>query len=109
MEPVQDKLDDRLNSLLAQYREACPDPEPGANFMPQLWSRIEAQRGTAVSTLLRRWTEAWVIATVLVAVIVGGFLLPQFQEPPSYEAYVDVLSAADSAGDMALLPRGEAE
>jgi len=102
-------MDDKLNSLLARYREACPDPEPSANFTPQLWSRIEARRNAALSTLLLRWTEAWVIATVLVAVIVGGFLLPQFQEPPSYEAYVDVLSAADSAGDMALLPRGEAE
>ena len=106
-----DQVDDKLNSLLARYRDACPDPEPSAHFMPQLWSRIEAQRGAAISTLLRRWTEAWVIATVLVAVLVGGFLLPQLQEPQAYEAsYVDALSAADSASDFAiLLPRGDAE
>ena len=107
MEP----MDDKLNALLSQYRDACPDPEPSTNFMPQLWSRIEEQRSAAVSIWLRRWAEVWLIATALVAVIVGGFLLPQLQEAQTYEAtYVDALSAADSAGDLAiLLPRGEAE
>jgi hypothetical protein len=105
-----DRMDDKLNSLLSQYRDACPDPESGVNFMPELWSRIDARRGTAISTLLRRWTEAWLIATVLLAVVISVFLIPTFQEPPALQAsYVDVLSAADSAGDIAVLPRGEVE
>jgi hypothetical protein len=105
-----DRMGDKLNSLLSEYRDACPDPEPGANFMPELWSRIEVRRGLAVSTLLRRWTEAWLVATVVFALVISVFLIPSFQEPPALEAhYVDVLSAADSAGDMAVLPRGEVE
>ena len=109
-----DYMGDKLNSLLSQYRDAYPDPEPGANFMPELWSRIEARRGTAISVLLRRWAEAWLIATVVLAVVVSVFLIPRFPEEPVYEAsyeasYVDVLSAADSAGDIAVLPRGEVE
>ena len=109
-----DHMDDKLNSLLSQYRNACPDPVPGANFMPELWSRIEARRSTVISVLLRRWTEAWLIATVVLAIVVSVFLIPRFQEEPAYEAsyeasYVDVLSAADSAGDIAVLPRGEVE
>lgn len=106
-----DRMDDKLNSLLSAYRDACPDAEPGANFMPELWSRIEVRRGAAVSTLLRRWTKAWLVATVVLVVVSSVFLIPSFQEPPAYEAsYVDVLSAADSAGDLALLlPQGEIE
>ena len=40
----QDRVNDKLNPLWAQYREACPDPEPTAGFMPQMWQRIEARR-----------------------------------------------------------------
>jgi anti-sigma-K factor RskA len=105
-----DRMDDRLKSLLAEYRESCPDPEPGANFMPQLWQRIEANRSVSASRLLRRWAEAWLVATVAVAVLIGVFLAPRFQEPPALQAsYVDVLLAADSAGDAAILSRGESE
>jgi hypothetical protein len=103
-----DRMDDKLNSLLSEYRDACTDPDLGANFMPELWSKIEMRRGAAVSALLRRWTEAWLVATVVLALVIS--LIPSFQEPPAYEAsYVDVLSAADSAGDIVVLPRGEAE
>ena len=105
-----DRMDQKLNSLLAEYRDACPDPEPGTNFMPQLWLRIEAGRGATVSLLLRRWTEVWLLATVTLAIVIGVFLIPQFQDPPEYQAgYIDVLSAADSASDLAVLLRSELE
>ena len=105
-----DRMDDRLDSLLAEYRDACPDPEPGVNFMPQLWQKIEERRGAAASLLLRRWAEAWLLATVAIAIVIGVFLIPRLQEPPALQAsYVDVLSAADSASDAALLSRGESE
>ena len=105
-----DRMDDRLNSLLAKYRDACPDPEPGRNFMPQLWRRIEARRGATASLLLRRWAEVWIAATVAFAIVISLFLIPRLQEPPVYQAsYVDVLLAADSASDAAVLSRGEFE
>jgi anti-sigma-K factor RskA len=105
-----DRMDDRLNSLLAEYRDACPDPEPSTNFLPQLWRRIEARRGATASLLLRRWAEAWLLATVTLAIVIGVFLIPRLQDPPAYQAsYVDVLLAADSASDAAVLPRGESE
>ena len=105
-----DRMDDKLNSLLAEYRDTCPDPEPSANFMPQLWHKIEARRGATASLLLRRWVEAWLFATVTLAIVMGVFLIPRFQDLPEYQAsYVDVLSAADSAGDAAVLLLGESE
>ncbi len=37
--------DIRLQQLFAQYREACPDREPEANFMPKLWQKIDERQG----------------------------------------------------------------
>lgn len=34
-----------LDNLLQAYRQACPDIEPTANFMPALWQKIDARRG----------------------------------------------------------------
>ena len=35
--------DERLDALFRAYRQACPDPEPSADFMPRLWLKIEAR------------------------------------------------------------------
>jgi hypothetical protein len=34
-----------LDQLFERYAQACPDVEPGANFMPAIWQRIDARRG----------------------------------------------------------------
>lgn len=33
-----------LDEFFEEYRAACGDPEPGANFMPVLWQKIEARQ-----------------------------------------------------------------
>ena len=107
----QDRVGDKLDPLWAEYREACPEPEPGANFMPQLWQRIESQRSSIASSWFRLWAEVWLVATVTLAIVIGAILIPRFQSnPPAYLAsYVDVLAAADSANDSVMLPSGETE
>lgn len=35
--------DSGLNDLFQRYRSACPEVEPNANFMPQIWQRIESR------------------------------------------------------------------
>ncbi len=102
-------MDDRLDRLWAEYRAACPDPDPGANFMPQLWKRIEARRGATASLLLRRWAEAWLVATLALALAMGAFLIPSMQAPAYQATYLDVLAAADSANDLAVIPVVENE
>lgn len=105
-----DRMDDKLDALWAEYREACPDPEPSANFMPQLWQRIEAKRGATASVLLLRWAEVWLVATLALAIVMGGFLIPRLQSPPAYQSsYLDVLAAADSASDGTVIPVSENE
>ena len=50
------------------------------------------------------------VATLAVAILIGGILIPRFENPPAYQAsYVDVLTAADSANDTVALPTGETE
>jgi len=104
-----DHMENRLDALWAEYREACPDPEPSAQFTPQLWQRIEASRNARASSLLfRRWAEVWLVATVALAIVMGAFLIPRFQSQPAYQAtYIDVLAAADSAADSAVLPASD--
>ena len=100
---------DKLDALFAQYREACPDREASASFMPKLWEQIEARRSVS-STWFRLWAQVWLLATLAVALVIGGVLIPRFENPPAYQAsYVDVLTAADSASDLAVLPAVENE
>jgi len=81
----------RLDELFSSYRAACPDPEPGPNFMPTLWQKIDARRNFALS--FGRWARGLVTAgaaiAMLMAVIVG---LPSYRNASVYLAtYVDVL------------------
>jgi anti-sigma-K factor RskA len=107
----QDRVGGKLDPLWAEYREACPDVEPSAQFMPQLWQRIEARRSAVASSWFRLWAEVWLVASVTLAIVMGAILIPRFQSnPPAYLAsYVDVLAAADSANDSVMLPSGETE
>jgi len=101
---------DQLDALFAQYREACADWEASAHFMPQLWGKIEARRGAVSSSWFRLWAEVWLVATLTLAIVMGGILIPRFENPPAYQAsYVDVLTAADSVNDVAVLPAGETQ
>jgi hypothetical protein len=36
--------DSQLDEFFQTYRAACPDVEPGRNFMPNLWQRIETRQ-----------------------------------------------------------------
>ncbi len=58
---------DKLDALWVEYRNACPDPEAGAGFMPGLWQRIEARRSSNLPSSAgwrrcawwRRWLLPW--------------------------------------------------
>jgi len=106
---INDK-NDKLDTLWAEYRAACPDPDPSASFLPRMWQRIEARRNAMSSSWFRLWAEVWLVATVTLAIVIGAVLIPRLQNPPAYQAsYVDVLAAADSANDGLVLPMGETE
>jgi hypothetical protein len=84
---------DALGTLLREYRDACPDPETGAGFMPGLWQRIEARR-MANLTIFRRLAQACVAATIALTIVMGVVLIPRLERLPVYSAsYIDVLAA----------------
>jgi len=82
---------DRLDGLLAAYREACPDPEADADFMPQLWRRIEARRAFAFN--LTRLARGIITVAAAACLAMGIFLAAQHTTTPSY---LELLAASQS-------------
>ena len=110
----RDRMNDSLDPLWSEYREACPDPEASAGFMPQMWQRIEARRNAISSSWFRAWAQVWLATAVALTIVMGAIVIPRLQNAPVYEAnYVDVLAAADSvadsAGDGVAIALGEPE
>ncbi len=62
-----------LDEMFRAYRAACPDPEASANFMPALWTRIEARElstswfGRVARTLVTAGLAASVILGLMIA------------------------------------------
>lgn len=84
--------EERLNVLFEAYREACPDSEPGANFMPHLWQRIEARErvSNAFGRLARNLVTAALALSILMAFAVS-ITRSRTAALPS-ETYVEVLA-----------------
>jgi hypothetical protein len=89
---MMDRMDDKLDALWAEYRDACPDPEASAEFMPNLWRRIEMQR-SGTTFVFRRLAQVCLMAA-LAFTIASAVIIPRLQRLPVYSAsYVDVLAA----------------
>ena len=89
---------DELTKLLGTYRESFPDPEPGPDFMPGLWRKIERHRSP--ERMLRRFAQVFALLAAATAVLVGAVLVPRLQMAPVHSAsYIDVLE--NETGEMA--------
>jgi hypothetical protein len=102
MAPDHKQLERELDSLLAAYREACPAPEASAQFMPELWARIDARQNSF--WVLKRWTEGFVAAAAAACLMV--FLLqvvPDENQSAVYQAtYLEVLSQEQTPENLVL-------
>ncbi len=95
-----EQTDAKLHGLFAAYREASPDPEASAQFMPNLWSKIEARRVDTTS-IFRRFAHACVAATIAV-LLLTTFLMPTTSADDDVlysSTYADVLAADRAARD----------
>ncbi len=87
------ELPAEIRAMFASYREALPDPEPGANFMPRVWARIDARRNANISfgRLAKRFVSVAVASCLAMSIL---FLTPVRQMSPVYGAtYLDALAA----------------
>ena len=82
-----------LDQLFLAYREACPDPEPSVNFMPEMWAKIEARE--ASSTIFNRMAKALVTAALGASVVMGLLSASYSQQaiPQSDGSYLQALTA----------------
>ncbi len=94
---------DKLTALLAAYREACPDPEPDANFMPTLWRKIEARQTFAVT--IRRISRAFVTVAAAMCVLMAVVLVSVQSRRSVFNSgsYVEMLAAEQAPEGMDLI------
>ena len=108
MYPTHRNNDERLDALFQAYRAACPDRDPSANFMPELWQRIEARQTFTFS--FRRMANAFVTAGLALTVALGVYMaMPSKPAQNSYtisylQALVDTssLDTPDIVGPVRL-------
>ncbi len=81
-------IETRFDSLLKEYRSACPEPEGSPAFTSSLWQRIEAQK--AFLRNARSWTSAYVTIAALVCLLLA--LLISIQAGSTQKTYVDILN-----------------
>jgi hypothetical protein len=85
--------DQRLDALFGAYREACGSPEPDANFMPNLWARIESRQSVTFS--FRRMANALTTAAMALSLVLGVYMaIPRSNSSLNSETYVEVLAEA---------------
>ncbi len=96
----QNPADSKLDGLLSAYRDACPDPESvSADFMPNLWKKIEAKR-IDTTFIFRRLAQVC-MATTAALLLLTRVLMPVVTDDEVLysSTYADVLVAdhADEA------------
>ena len=100
--------DNELNALFAAYRAAVPDPNASANFMPELWRKIEARQSFTVR--IRKLTQVFVAAAAAICLLFAMVLAVPGSHPTELRGtYIDVLADAHPADSLAALGiRGDA-
>jgi hypothetical protein len=95
MNPIRGSEDDQLDALFRAFRDACPTPEPSANFMPNLWQRIESRQTFTFS--FRRMANALVTAALAASMLLGVYTaMPHSRASADYSVtYVEALADAN--------------
>lgn len=83
----------QLDELFRAYRVACPDLDPGVNFMPEVWAKIEAREVSV--TWFSRMAGALVTAALAACLILGLMASSRSVQSNAYlnDTYVEALQA----------------
>lgn len=91
-----------LDALFAGYKSAIPDPDASANFMPELWKKIEARRSFTLR--VRKLTQVFVGAAAALCLLFAMIeVVPGSGRGELHGTYVDVLAAAHPADNLTAL------
>ena len=106
-----DAFSDELSSLFQKYKAAVPDPDPSANFVPELWRKIEARRTLILR--VRKLTQVFVGAAAAVTLLFAMIqVVPGSYRSEVNGSYVEGLAAAhpaDSLASLGIVPHDSAE
>lgn len=91
--PVPD--DRELDHLFASYRDALPDMEPSAEFMPLLWQAIEARQNVTLNW--RRLASAFASAALAICLVLtlAAYSIRSHVSPVYESTYVEALALAE--------------
>jgi hypothetical protein len=88
--------DSRLDALFQRYRMACPDVDPGPNFMPRVWMKIEARR--SFWFVFRRLAQGAMTACAALCLLLVLLNVYSASQALSFlPSYTDVLMAEHTA------------
>lgn len=97
-----DRWNNELEHLFSRYKALVPDPEPSANFMPELWSRIDSRQNLVFR--VRRLTQVFVAAAAAICIVFATYMaVPRSDNSVLNGNYVDVLAEAHPAESLAPL------
>ena len=89
-----------LDHLFERYRTAVADPDASANFMPELWRKIEGRQFFLAR--LKKLTQVFVVAAAAICLFLGIALQVPISSPQVVRGnYVDVLADANPAENLA--------
>lgn len=86
-----EELERQFDELMGRYREACPDPEASAVFMPRLWQNIEARQNYLIEW--KRWTQGFLAGAIAAGVLFAVLQVLPDQRPAFYQTtYLETLA-----------------
>src|SRR5258708_39744300 len=96
---MMDNLNRELDSMLAAYKQAMPDPEPSPEFMPTLWRKIDARRNLVFR--LGRLTRVFLTSAAALCLLMTGVLtFPRSGQRAAHPRYLDVLAEAHNSNNL---------
>ena len=96
-----DRWNNELEGLFREYRNAVQDPDPGANFMPELWRKIEARK--TFTLRVKKLSHLFVAAAAALCLLFAmvSVVPNSFQEP--HGNYVDALAESQPSDNLVAL------
>jgi hypothetical protein len=94
MSQMRGNDEERLDALFRAYRDACPTPEASANFMPNLWAKIESRQRFTFS--FRRMANAMATAAVALSLVLTLYMALPRSNANYPQSYLEALAEANS-------------